>query len=63
VGTVLFNPIVRTSWLENHALTLKKDTKKYCFGANPVFLQTFQKFSSESRKIQVKRKIILLLLL
>jgi hypothetical protein len=48
---VLFNPILHTAWLNNHALTLKRNTAKYYFGEKSSFLHTFLKISCESRKI------------
>jgi hypothetical protein len=47
----LFNPILHTAWLDNHALTLKINTVKYYFGENSSFLHTFLNFCLESRKI------------
>ncbi len=32
-----FNPILHTAWLNNHALTLKRNTAKYYLVKNPVF--------------------------
>jgi hypothetical protein len=31
------NPILQTVWLNNHALTLKRNTAKYYLGENLVF--------------------------
>jgi hypothetical protein len=31
------NPILHTTWLNNHALTLPTYDAKYCFVKNPVF--------------------------
>jgi hypothetical protein len=39
----IFNPILHTAWLNNHALTLKRNTAKYYFGENPVFCIPSQK--------------------
>jgi hypothetical protein len=50
---IVFNPILHTAWLESHALTLKNNTVKHYFGEKSSFLHTFQKFSAESRTIQV----------
>jgi hypothetical protein len=50
------NPILHTAWLNNHALTLKRNTAKYYFGEKSSFLHTFLKISCESRKILVKLK-------
>ncbi len=55
-----FNPILHTAWLDNHALTLKRNSAKYYFHEKSKFLHTFLKFCCESRKIQVKFKNILL---
>jgi hypothetical protein len=44
------NPILHTTWLNNHALTLKRNTAKYYFGEKYSFLHTFLKISCESRK-------------
>jgi hypothetical protein len=46
-----FNPILHTAWLNNHALTLKRNTEKYYFGEKSSFLHTFLKICCESRKI------------
>jgi hypothetical protein len=35
-----FNPILHTTWLNNHALTLKSNTAKYYFGEKSSFLHT-----------------------
>ncbi len=53
VTTINFNPILHTTWLESHALTLKNNTAKYYFNEKSSFLHTFLKFSPESRTIQV----------
>ncbi len=52
-------PILHTAWLESHALTLKNNTAKYYFDEKSSFLQTFLKFSPESRTVQVIFKNIL----
>jgi hypothetical protein len=36
-----FNTILHTAWLNNHALTLKRNTEKYYFGEKFNFLHTF----------------------
>ncbi len=46
-----FNPILHTAWLNNHALTLKRNTAKYYFGEKSSFLHTFLKICCESRNI------------
>ncbi len=51
-----FNPILHTAWLDNHALTLKSNTIKYCFGEKSCCLHTFQKIFRETRIIEVKFK-------
>jgi hypothetical protein len=38
-----FNPILHTTWLNNHALTLKRNTAKYYFGEKSSILHTFLK--------------------
>ncbi len=60
VSAWLFNPILHTAWLDNHALTLKSNSAKYYFHEKSRFLHTFLKFCCESRKIYVKFKNILL---
>jgi hypothetical protein len=45
------NPILHTTWLDNHALTLKINSAKYHFHEKSRFLLTFLKFCCESRKI------------
>jgi hypothetical protein len=55
-----FNPILHTAWLNNHALTLKRNTAKYYFGEKCSFLHTFLKICCESRKIEVKLKDFLI---
>ncbi len=47
----IFNPILHTAWLNNHALALKRNTAKYFFGEKYSFLHTFLKICCESRKI------------
>jgi hypothetical protein len=47
----LFNPILHTAWLDNHALTLKSNSAKYYFHEKSRSLHTFLKFCCESRKI------------
>jgi hypothetical protein len=37
----MVNPILHTAWLNNHALTLKRNTAKYYFGEKSSFLHTF----------------------
>ncbi len=56
-----FNPILHTAWLNNHALTLKRNIAIYYFSEKSSFLHTFLKISFESRKIEVKliKKVIL----
>ncbi len=44
-----FNPILHTAWLDNHALTLKRNTAKYYFGEKFSFLHTILKFKSSSK--------------
>ncbi len=39
----LFNPILHTAWLDNHALTLKSNAAKYRIGEKSSFLHTFLK--------------------
>jgi len=34
---IMLNPVLYTAWLNNYALTLKRNTVKYYFGENPVF--------------------------
>jgi hypothetical protein len=43
LGLVGVNPILHTTWLNNHALTLKRNTTKYYFGEKSSFLHTFLK--------------------
>ncbi len=45
------NPILHTAWLNNHALTLKRNTAKYYFGEKSSVLHTFLKTCCDSRKI------------
>jgi hypothetical protein len=45
------NPILHTTWLDSHALTLKSNPAKYYFHEKSRFLHTFLKFCCESRKI------------
>jgi hypothetical protein len=45
------NPILHTAWLDNHALTLKRNSAKYYIHEKSRFLHTFLKFFGESRKI------------
>ncbi len=52
-GGVRKSPILHTTWLESHALTLKNNTAKYYFGEKYSFLHNFLKFSPESRTIQI----------
>jgi hypothetical protein len=40
----LFNPILHTAWLDNHALTFKSNAARYRIGENSSFLHTFLKF-------------------
>jgi hypothetical protein len=40
---IFFNPILQTSWLGNHALTLKNNTAKYYLVLNPVFAYLAEK--------------------
>jgi hypothetical protein len=51
VGCESITPILHTVWLNNHALTLKRNTAKYYFGEKSSFLHTFLKICCESRKI------------
>jgi hypothetical protein len=50
-----FSPILHTAWLNNHALTLKRNTAKYYFGEKSSFWHTFLivvnqgKFKSNSK--------------
>ncbi len=44
------NPILHTAWLDNHALTFKRNTAKYYFHQKSRFLLTFVIFCYESRK-------------
>ncbi len=44
---VVFNPILHTVWLDNHALTLKSNSAKYYFHEKSRFLHTFLKFCCE----------------
>jgi hypothetical protein len=37
------HPILHTAWLNNRALTLKRNTAKYYFGEKSSFLHTFLK--------------------
>jgi hypothetical protein len=48
---IVFNPILHTAWLDNHALTLKRISAKYYFHGKSRFLHTFLNFCCESRKI------------
>jgi hypothetical protein len=48
---ISFNPILHTAWLDNHALTLKRNSAKYYFHEKSRFLHTFLKFCCKSRKI------------
>jgi hypothetical protein len=57
------NPILHTAWLDNHALTLKRNTAVYYFGEKSNFLHTFLKICCESGKIYVSFKNILLSML
>jgi hypothetical protein len=45
------NPILHTAWLNNYALTLKRNTAKYNFDEKSSFLHTFLKICCEPRKI------------
>jgi hypothetical protein len=46
------NPILHTAWLDNHALTLKRNTAKYFFGEKFNFLHIYlPKTCCQSRKI------------
>jgi hypothetical protein len=47
----MINPSLHTTWLKNHALTLKKNTAKYYFGEKSRIMHTVLKFCPESRKI------------
>jgi hypothetical protein len=47
----ILNPILHTKWLENHALTLKRNTPRYYLAEKSSFLHTFLKLCCESRKI------------
>jgi hypothetical protein len=40
---IFFNPILQTSWLGNHALTLKNNNAKYYLVLNPVFAYLAEK--------------------
>jgi hypothetical protein len=53
VTAINFNPILHTTWLESHALTLKNNTAKNYFSEKSSFLHTLLNFSPESRTIQV----------
>jgi hypothetical protein len=57
------NPILHTAWLDNHALTLRRNTAKFYFGEKSSFLHTFLKICCESRKIEAKLKDFLILML
>jgi hypothetical protein len=46
-----FNPILHTAWLDNHALTLKRNAAKYYLSEKSSFLPTFLKMCCESRTI------------
>jgi hypothetical protein len=59
----LYYPILYTAWLNNHALTLKRNTAKYYYGEKSSFLHTFLKLCCESRKIYVKLKDFLISML
>jgi hypothetical protein len=48
---IMLNPVLYTAWLNNYALTLKRNTVKYYFGEKSSFLHTFLKVCCESRKI------------
>jgi hypothetical protein len=52
---LFFNPILHTAWLNNHALTLKRNTAKYYFGEKSSCLHTFLKICCESRKLAMSR--------
>jgi hypothetical protein len=45
-----FNPILRTAWLDIHALTLKRNNAKYNFREKSSYLHTFLKVLVGSRK-------------
>ncbi len=55
-SVILFNPILHTAWLDNHALTLKRNAAKYYFGEKSSFLHTFLNICCESRQISAKLK-------
>jgi hypothetical protein len=57
------NPILHTAWLNNHALTLKRNTAKYYFSEKATFLHTFLKICCKSWKILVKLKDFLISML
>jgi hypothetical protein len=63
INARFLNPILHTSWLNNHALTLKRNTAKYYFGEKSSFLHTFLKIFCESWKIEVKLKDFLISML
>jgi hypothetical protein len=46
----VFNSILHTAWLNDHALTLKRNTAKYYSDEKSSFLHTFQKICCESKK-------------
>ncbi len=52
----IFNPILHTVWLDNHALILKRNTEINYFVEKSRFLHTFLRFCCESRKIKPKFK-------
>ncbi len=54
VSLILF--YTTREWRASHALTMKNYTTKFYLGGKSNFLQYFQTFSAESRKIEVKLK-------
>jgi hypothetical protein len=61
--TFRVNPILHTAWLNNHALTLKRNIPTYFFDDKSFFLQILPKVCCESRKILVRLKNFLLSML
>jgi hypothetical protein len=52
----LFNPILHTAWLDNHALTLKVILQNFILVKNPVFFNTFLKIVKNQRKFKSSSK-------
>jgi hypothetical protein len=50
-----YKPILHTTWLNNHALTLKRNAAKYYFGEKSSFLHTFLELVSQEYLSQTQR--------